>query len=292
VKIDNISLYTNGREVANFSFRDPSSRKPYVITNSTGLDADEIVAKFYGACGVTGKKFHNLSLKKRQIVIRISLNPDFSTGKTYSDLRDDMYKAVSASRTGLVELRFNQGLASVAVTSGFVTKFESPYFTADPEVQITIDPIITNLQGFDMVELDPYSLEMANTIVDPFSTAPHGLYFELTMDAIADRFIVRDSGECSWQFTVEPGLIGADEGFLVGDKLVVSSNVDDKYVYIVRDDVKLQIMSKVIPGSIWPVIFPGPTDFEFLTTGATTPEGETEDYTWNAMSYYPSYWGV
>jgi hypothetical protein len=49
MKITNIDLLSSDDTlVANFSFRDPGTINPYIVKEIVGLDADEIVPKFYG----------------------------------------------------------------------------------------------------------------------------------------------------------------------------------------------------------------------------------------------------
>lgn len=296
MKVTNVSLYSNALEVANFSFRDPNSKNPYTAVAIVGLDADEIVSKFYGTSKVENVKFNLPSLVSREVILRIALNPNFSLGKTYSDLRDTLYRAIASSRTGVIQLRFNNGYATTAALSGSVTKFEAPHFSETAEVQITMrcdDPM---LRAIEPVLVDEFMLSPASPIVeglatpasttvdDPFSTAPHGFAFNLTLNAPTLSFVVKDAINPAWTFTITPGVIGADTGFLAGDQLYFSSETNDKYLYILRGDpaVTIHLIDKIVPGSIWPILFPGGNDFEVVSS----------DFDWNAMSYYPAYWGV
>ena len=84
-------------------------------------------------------------MKARTIVIRVVLNPRFNLGETYSDVRDAIYRAISAVRTGIVALHFNSSGATVARIYGFIAKVESlDIFNQLPEVQATLrcdDPV-------------------------------------------------------------------------------------------------------------------------------------------------------
>lgn len=297
MRITNVTLNANGAEVAELSFRDPGSVNPYKAKAIFGLDADEIVANFYGSCLTSDTKFHTLAIPDREIVLRIGLNPQFSIGKTYSDLRDDLYRAIASSRSGMIELRFNNGLAPVAAISGFITKFEAPHFNKEPEVQITIkcERNKAMLKAVSPVMLDPYMLAPSDTIIDSISTAPHGFKFNITFNATSDIFLVQDSTDCSWSFTVEPGTIGASTGFLVDDVLYFSSEMHDKYLYVVRAGETIHLISKIHPNSKWPVLFPNANDFEFRSLDLVLGEvvfGDTKAFTFNEFSYYPTFWGV
>ncbi len=101
MRLTSVNIYApNSNNVINLSFRNPMSQNPYIAKSIVGLDADEITPNFYGISDLSNKKYYNLSLKKRDVVIQIGLNPNFSLGKSYSDLRDDLYKLISSARTG------------------------------------------------------------------------------------------------------------------------------------------------------------------------------------------------
>src|SRR4029077_11294562 len=132
------SLFAGKIEAISFSLSKSDPSAQYMVRNMIGLDTEELIPRFYGFGLVTGPKYYDFKLKPRLIVIRIVLNPRFNIDESYSDVRDTLYRAISAARTGLVTLQFNSGGTTVAQIMGFITKFEVPYFTPLPEVQITV----------------------------------------------------------------------------------------------------------------------------------------------------------
>lgn len=283
MNITSVDMYnSSGVLIASLSFRDPSARNPYIARAIVGLDADEIVARFYGISQQSRARYYSLTLEKRDVVIRISLNPNFAS-QTYSDLRDNLYKMIASSRTGLIELRFNNKLGSVAHVYGFIKKFEAPHFNEQPEVQITMecdDPI---LRGLDRVEPIAVPTQLSSaTITDDLSTAPHGFIFDVTFTAPSPSFIIEESATPEWAFIVTPGTIGANTGFVTDDHLFYSSEAGNKYLYMIRGGNTIHLVDKVIPESIWPIIFPGPNFFE----------SADEQFIWNHVSYFPAYWGI
>lgn len=283
MKVTNVDLYSNGTSIANFSFRDPGARNPYTLQGLWGLDATEIVSKFYGNSLVNGAQFYNPAVEKREVVLKIAFNPQFDVGKTYSDLRDDLYRVISSSRTGLVELRFNDGAATKATVAGYISKFEVPHFDKDPLVQITIKCDDPTLRSPDEFEVDTVNLGAISSVYDSLSTAPHGVTFELEFVTAATTFVIKDSETPTWSFTIEPGVLGADPvGFAIGDTLYFSSAQGSKELYVVRGGITYYLADKVVPNSIWPLIFPRYNDFIV----------EPGDVIWNYMKYYPTYWGV
>jgi len=278
MKITNIDLCdSNDKVVANLSFRDPSSSNPYIAKTIIGLDADEIISRFYGVSKVSNSKYYKLTLEKREIVLRIVLNPDFSM-QSYSDLRDEIYKFISSSRTGKIRLNFNEGTSPVAYVSGFVTKLEAPHFTEMPEIQITMiceDPMLRGVKK--VVAINSPTVKSSLKVTDPFSTAPHGFKFNVKFTAASPTFVLKDSATPEWSFTVTPLA-----GFVINDELYFSSEYSNKYLYMIKAGAKIHLADKIQSDSIWPILFPGDNIFKTAD----------ELFTWNYLEYYPAYWGV
>lgn len=139
MKLTSVEIHPeNSSNILVLSFRDPRRNNPYNVKTIIGLDADQIVPRFYGVSGNSTSKFYELSLENREIIVSVELNPNFTDSESYSDLRDELYKMISSSRTGKVQLQFKNGVEVLAAISGFVSKLESPHFERTQTVQITI----------------------------------------------------------------------------------------------------------------------------------------------------------
>lgn len=283
MKVTSIEFHpAKSPNVAVLSFRDPSRTNRYNAIGLTGLDADEIVPRQYGGPG----SFHNLALQKRDIVASIQLNPNFGLNETYDGLRDDLYRLISSSRTGAIQVQFKNGFEVVAAVSGFVTKFEAAHFEKQPGVKLTIsciDPMLRalNPEIIPLGNLDP----AATTIVDPKSTAPHGFLFAMSFAAVKPSFKMRDPLDSSWSFEVTPA-----GGFLVNDVLHFSSEHNNKYLYIQRGANKIHLADVITMGSVWPILFPGSN--AFVVDNVTTDANGVRSVSWALISHYPTYWGV
>lgn len=288
MKLTNVGLYSNSLEVANFSFKDPGSLNPYILENIDGLDLEMIVPKFSGfSPSVLQQKQYNLTLPSRTIMLRIMLNSNFSAGMTYSELRDDLYRAVYSSRDGTVQLRLNNGLSTIAAVSGFVTKVDVQLFNRKPVVTMTIFCKDSRLLAFSetnltIVDTDA-SGKAAFSVTDDVSTLAHGFKFNITYDTNNGIFVMRDSLSDNWKFTITPGVIDGDNGFIAGDSLFFSSEYNAKQLYVVRGATTIHLLDKVLPGSIWPILFPG--ENPFLVDGRSA-------FSWVSFSHTYNYWGV
>jgi len=281
MKLTSVELRPDGAQyIVNLSFRDPRRESSYNIKALSGLDVEEITPRYSGASENSGAKYYNLTPEKRDIVLRVELNPTFSNNETYSSLRDTLYKMIYSSRTGGMQLRFKNGSTTIAAVSGFVTKFEASHFSQTPEVQLTIKCIDPVLRALTPINLDvvPLNATAVPNITDILSTAPHGLTFDMVAGGNTPSFTIKNYYGVEWFFTVTP--VG---GFLTDDVLHCSSEYNKKEIYLTRGATVIQLADVITPGSAWPIIFPDSNDFVI---------DDDTYFTWDAASYYPTYWGV
>lgn len=282
MRVTNIELYSERlTEPISFSVRDSDPTARYQARNIVGLDAEEIVRRFYGWGNNTNQKFYDYNLSPRDIVMQIALSPNFKLDEEYSDIRDELYRTISSERGGRVALHFKSGGTTVSRIYGYISKFEVPYFSKLPQVQMTVhcdDPIF---RAINPMSLSAADLGSANPLViaDSLSTAPHGFVMEATYTATSPYFAIQDvASSPEWQFKVTPS-----GGFLVGDQLFISTEFANRYVYMIRSGVTTQLLDKLTPGSIWPTIFPGSNTLYFY---------DKTKFSWNLFEHYAAYWGV
>lgn len=284
MRLTEIAVYSKTQELFSLNLERPNSSDRFVIKAMTGLDADEIIPRFYGFGSLDAAKFYQMNMNKREIVMRILLNPRWNMGETYSDVRDDLYRAISSTRDGLLSLLFKSSATTVASLNGSVTKFEVPHFSKTAEVQLTIlceDPLLRSVSS---VEVDPADISGSTIVVsDASSTAPHGFEMTVTFSAAAGDFVIQDASTPNWIFKIDPA-VGND--FASGDVLYISSEFGNKRVERTRSSVVSYMLDSVTPGSVWPVIFPGRN--EFYLPGRVP----TVKYSITSFKYKAAYWGV
>jgi hypothetical protein len=281
MRLTNVALYSNFKEVANLSFKDTNSTNPYQVKKIDGLDADEIVPNFYGTSSVSNVRYNTLSLQPRTIALKISLNPEFALGKTHSDLRDDLYASIASSRTGTVTIKFQNEGDTVAQITGFVSKLTAELFDREPGVSITIDCDDATLKAPTRQEFNIQGFGNTVTLMDLISTSPHGFRASFAFTDVMAEFSITDPA-VEWAFVVDPGTIGGDTGFIDEDVLYYSSETDDKYLYLLRGGVEYHLVDRLPLSNIWPILFPKENDLNIL-------EGP---WVWNSLDHYPTYWGV
>jgi len=291
MKVTSIELYTGDIEVAKFELNNVSSTSPYLVKAILGLDAEQIISKFYGfgTSGIT--KLYDYVMPPRQIVIQLKLNPNRLNDVSVSELRDYLYRAVAQSRTGVLELRFFNGPEYTAYVQGFITKIEAPLFSKSPLVNITLncdDPILKAPNSI-LLEYSTHVVDNNPVIIgNDISTAPHGFIMEVTcLVANTDFFVITDYTDSSagpdWEFNVRCGYIWNVYGFQVGDKIHMNSMANQKELWVVRNEVKLFIGDHIGLNSIWPMMFPGLNKIRFR---------DPTLFDLSYIEYTPVYWGV
>ncbi len=282
MRVTGVDLYSAlSEEAITFSLGETNPTSQYQVKTIVGLDAEELIPKFYGKGLESSSKFYDFSLKPRLIVIRVVLNPRFNLGESPSDVRDELYRTISANRTGMVVLHFRSGGTIVSIIQGSIAKFEVPYFNKLPEAQITVQCNDPMFRAINPVVFEPDDIGVLETVSvpDSLSTAPHGFTMQATFTDDPDEFTIQDvDTDPDWKFKVAP--LG---GFEVGDVLYISTEYANKQVYIVRGVDTIQLIDRIEPGSIWPIVFPGRNTFYFVNKAA---------FDWNSLEYYAAYWGV
>lgn len=281
MKFTSLSLVTDNQEALRFDLRNLETHAPFQVKNVVGLDADELIPKFYAFSRNGQKRFYELTTKPRDVSFRVKLNPRFHLDEDHSYLRDQLYRVIAAARDPQVELQFHDGASTVAHAYGFITKFEAPRFTKTPDVQITMRCNDAMFRGVNPTIMDENALGSVNPIVvaDSASTAPHGFRMSVTFTATVTEFVIQDKEtDPDWSFMVDPPV-----SFIAGDVLHVSSEHGNKYVYMVRGGVTTHLMDKVDSTSVWPTIFHGFNEFWFP---------QIASFDWNYIQYDTTHWGI
>lgn len=283
MKVTSIGLYSNDVEACSFALRRESTDSRYMVRQITGMDSDDLVPKFYGKGLSSGVPMYDFVMKPRELTIRVILNPTFALNEEYGSVRDELYRAISSSRRGEINLRFYAGGTTVAKLFGFITKLEAGYFNKTPEAQITvrcddpmfraINPILLETGDANLPTTSPFRL------TDSISTSPHGVCFDWAVNADMPEVTIQDhETDPEWKFTITP-----NTGFLNGDVLSLCSDYSNKYLYLTRGGADQHLMDKIEPGSVWPMLFPGINDFHVV---------QHADLELTRVKFFPTYWGV
>jgi hypothetical protein len=270
-------------EEVEFALKPLGARHRYILRAMVGIDAENLVPKFYGFGANTGKRFYEQTMPPREIVMRVALNPVYSNNEDVSDLRDSIYRLISSHRSGELMVEFRSGGTSVSAIKGMLTKMEVGYFNKTPELQITIeckDPMFRSINPVDIPVDELPTWPDPAEITDGSSTSPHGFSFKVKFTATTTTFRVQDDGsDPDWIFQVTPST-----SFLTNDELHVSSEYGQKRVFWNKaSGTDIDLMDKVTETSVWPQIFPGLNTLYFM---------EIANFDWLEFKFYSAFWGL
>ena len=295
MNISGIKLLTPGDDEvvhANFPIRNLSASDPYIIKSSTGFDADEIFPKnagyfvdFFSEGAIT--EFYDMMLGDRTVSLLVKPNPDYRANQTVGHLRDTLYKAIAYTRYTNLELRLMEIVddlgteEDIASLFGRIAKIESDLFSNDPNVTITFECSDPFLRSNDYISIDGSEFVDASEPLwnDDDSTAPHGYTFRMDFSDDKDGLTV---------YPVNGGTFSIDYEFEAGDHLYLSSEYNNRYLYVVKgfDDSTVHLTDKVVAGSVWPMMLPGENEVKFHAPFESFTEGVIV-----TLTYRTSYWG-
>ena len=269
-------------EVVSMAFKEPSIKAPYTVKAILGLDVDEVITSYIGV-GSGTTQIYNMTVGKREVVLNFAITPRYGIGESVSSLRDNIYRAISANRTGAMTLKFKLDDTVVAFIKGFTTKIEADQFSESPQIKLTLDcsrdPLLRS-EAIIVQDTNEFSNNLA-IINDPVSTAPHGIGMSFYCNEAVSSFTISDDLPQPWSFVVTPGIIGSDTGFKVGDSLHISSEDHNYQLYVVRNAVTTHLAQGLSLGSVWPYMYPGETSFRY-----------SNEFNCSGLLYRQAFWGI
>ena len=274
--------------IATFDLAGTTPNSPYILKGVTGLSASDVMPMNYGS-SFTGVPYYEMSLNKREVALKIGLNPLYSETGERLDLRDALYKAIYSARDPRLWFDIYNGTQHIASIGGLVTKLEASHFTAKPDVELTIScsepyfkaPIrtVVNTSSWNFTGSSTFGVQYNN------GSAPVGFRASFQLDGPTESFGFLSGDDC-WEFIIE-------HEFLTGDIIYFSSEYGEKNVYSYSPSLHTsdfsgitRLADKLTSTAIWPVLFPGQNEFEISTLPEVT------GFTIINLSYHASFWGV
>lgn len=255
---------------------------PYICKAIDGLGPSEVDVHVSNLAQ-QGGFFQGRRPNNREIVIRIGLNPNYILGESPAALRQALYGLLTtdASR-GDIDIQLLDGNTVVAVTSGWVKKFETVLFSKEPEVQITFTTVEPYLSAPAELTLSP--IDDTNFVINNLGSAPAGIKMNITLSAAMDYIqFTHDGYEFSVgkiEDTANPGEY-MWPGFLAGDVVDINTILGQRAVSYTRSSVVTNAID-LVEGK-WLELHGG------LNTIVVFP---TANLVINNVKYTPKYWGV
>lgn len=251
----------------------------YLIKNSVGLGPTEMTPVVIGFDS-TGIPIKGSVASKRQAMIRVELTPKL--GQSVSHLRDELYKFMDKS---VIISLMNDGEV-VGATPGFIKNFEAVHFTAQPEIQITIECEDGYFYAPAALDIPLSGLEFFQPIITyEKGTAPTGFTLEFTVTGANTFFQIQNHSKF-WHAGRGDvtNIFKVTYGMQIGDKVTLNTATSERRITLVRGTTEYDLAGYVNAGAVWPQLYPGVNVFEWFFGSSWM--------TFDRMSYIPRYWGV
>lgn len=252
----------------------------FIIKGADGLGPTEQDVFF------SDYRFMNRIPQSRQVVLRIGLNPNWSTGQTAGDLRDELYGLLTGGATYLnpakIFVRLQYGGFELANAEGYVKGIEIVPFAKDPEVQITINcPEPYWFAGTDTTEPSLiFDDDLAYFDVTNEGTAPTGIWFEAELTASSTTLALTHVG-------VGTGFVISGVSVNTGDVLKVNTKPGSRSIKLETTIggvfAEYDMLSYLNLGASFPMLHGGVNQFELA--GATGID-------WTFFRHNNYHWGI
>jgi hypothetical protein len=277
----------------------PSDR--YILKGIDGLGPPDLTPRI-GNQFYDGGHYQGRRSEPRNLVMRIGLRPNYALNETVDQLRDALYASLVEGSDGDIWTMESQGLITVEahdsvksprVVTGIIDKFETAYFSNEPDVQISIlcpDPYWRDPD----LQVLPLSGYIAN--IDYTGTKSVGFFTTILLNGEASS--VRFTFDFDYTFRVTD----STTPFQAGDRIYIKSSLPSSFdqseqglesspgPYVLKQPAAsgqlFNIMDRVTRTSVWPKLKPGDNTIQI------TYEEDPPNYTFEKISYYITDCGV
>lgn len=250
----------------------------YIVETIDGLDPPE--ADVAIANTASGGKYQGRTYQTRELVILLSLNPDWDAGETPKLLRDNLYTMINTGYNPKVKVTLMAGPFPYAYTWAYVKKFESALFSKDPVVQITMECLDYTFKDLVTTTYAPADMNANNPNIFNFGTAETGFQFQVKFLDDMSKWSIKQA---------ENQNIGMEfvKDFNENDILAVSTIPGARYIHWNKHRGKVQNKMGILTNaSEWIALHPGANHF-------VLPKGYGTKWQWKGkLQFTAQYWGA
>jgi hypothetical protein len=235
-----------------------------IVEEISGLDPVKATLVTSSFADVDGEQYHSSRRESRNITLQLGLEADY-INFSVSDLRARLYQYFMPKNAVVLTFHTDDGL-NINI-SGVVESFESPLFTKEPVVNISIMCFDPDFVDSDLVVLTGSTTpgETERT-VNYAGTVDTGVNFFLTVDrALTEFTIYHTSANGSLRQLDFAGSLSA------GDVLEISTISGAKGAWVTRANVRSSMLYGVSPQSSWIEFSPGTNLIRIYAEGDGVP---------------------
>lgn len=263
-----------------------STNDMFISKGIDGLGAPEIDVS------ISKGKFQARQARERQIVARVGLNPDYSTGMTAAELRAYLYGMLTGGSSGpqISAIIMDGTSTELFRAEGYISKMEINPYVKDPEVVITIDclsPYFHSLTARNPITDGDTVAATSNPQWPNRGSAPAGFYMAGTFGAAYDSFRLRDASDSTkflqFDLFTKIGIHGT-----ANDKIAFDTTEGQRFAFWYKylspgNYAMYDLLSAMAVNSQWLQLHNGVNQWQAdLTTNIT----------WTDIHYTPLHWGV
>lgn len=236
-----------------------SNTSGFTVRNIEGLGPVKasIVTSEYSL--LDGGQYQSSKRDMRNVLITIGLSTNIPASPP-NVLRAALYK-VAMPKT-MINFAITFDNLPTVLTRAYVESFETSLFTKDPSVTISLicpDPDfrdfnVTTVNGNSTVSPTNTQYTLTNT-----GNVPSGYNLEVNLNQSISDFqfrLISTTGATETLYVTTP--------LISGDKVVISTELNNKYARLTRSGVTSSILYAVSTASVWALVKPG-TSYARLT---------------------------
>lgn len=280
MKFDKIQLqYWQANPLVELPMYGDLSISPYIVKDIQGLDSPDM-SVFVENTTDDFSLYRGRKVSPRQVVIKIGLNPDWGSGQDVQSLRAELYKFMSLPHQDLMTVRLvdsTQGNLEVGEIYGTMSKLETPLFSREPEVQVTIEATHPYIEApsttFLLPTLTPNGSDTEWMVNYP-GTAKTGFWMGIQFDTASTGTVQLISDNSGQRMDI-------NQDFAAGERLIVNALSQGRGVWrVFTDSTTTNILHKLTPDSVWPQLTPGESWFRI----------NKPNLSWYGGTYFTSRW--
>jgi hypothetical protein len=237
---------------------------PYQVADIDGLDPGKATLVSTTSAGEEGATYQSGKRPPRNIKLKLELDPDFDP-KSYEDLRDDLYTWFMPKAQISMRYFMTSGL-SVDI-AGVVESMDSPLFTDDPDVNVSIMCFKPDFIDNRLVSIEGFSVDdTTNMEIDYPGSVEAGTVVTINFNRSVSDFTIynTDEGGQLQKLDFSGSLIN-------GDKLVISSLRGNKGITLTRAMASSSYLYGRSSQSSWISLEQGTNQFRVYAEGDPIP---------------------
>lgn len=259
--LNRLEIYNNGGDLLTLALDDFTDG--LVLEDVTGIDPVKATLTSSNFAQQDGAQFHAARREPRNIIIKLGLDPDYTTTSVW-DLRKRLYSFFMPKS----ELYVNFILDDLEVVIiGVVESLDTPQFTKEPKAIISIMCFDPDFRDPTSIPIDGFTVDdSTDTIYNYEGTVETGVQLRLFVDRALTEFTVYNTPSAG-----SGNYMDFAGDFEAGDEIVISTVTGDKYVNLIRAFTQTSILYALSPQSKWVEFLPGENAFRFYAVGDPIP---------------------